>query len=198
MLVNGLHYWPVIQRFLTWLTSAHLFPLCRIVPSRSVKTLDCINIFRFTFDSLFSFCQWCHPPLYVAVRYNSILYVGSRVAWLYRLFHLLWFGTWRFSYLYDQTSSCTILDQLSICDTWTLIQTCISGPCSDDSLCTFSSAILVYMLDLFSTFHMMYFLTEHGYARLNMSWVSVFFHWFLAGWNLVKSSLVLAKFFLCA
>ena len=42
------------------------------------------------------------------------------------------------------------------------------------------------------------FLTEHGYARLSMSWLSIFFHWFLAGWNLVKSSLVLAKFFLCA
>ena len=50
----------------------------------------------------------------------------------------------------------------------------------------------------FSTFHMMYFFTEHGYARLSMSWLSGFFHWFLAGWNLVKSSLVLAKFFLCA
>ena len=66
-LVNDIHYWPVIQRFLTWSTSAHLFPLCRIVPSRSVKTSGCIIIFRFTFDSPFSFCQWCRPPLYVAV-----------------------------------------------------------------------------------------------------------------------------------
>ena len=127
-----------------------------------MKTSGCISIFRFTFDSPFSICQWCRPPLYVAVQHSSILYVGSRVAWLYRLIHLLWSGTWRFSYLFDQTSSCTIFDQLSICDTWTLIQTCISGPCSDDSLCTFSSAILVYMLDLFSTFYMMYFWLSMG------------------------------------
>ena len=85
-----------------------------------------------------------------------------------------------------------------ICDSWTLIQTYTSGPCSDDSLCTFSSAILLYILDLLCTFYMDIFLTEHGYARLSLSWLSVFFHWFLAGWNLVKSSLVLAKFFLCA
>ena len=58
---------------------------------------------------------------------------------------------------FDQTSSCSIFDQLFICDTWTLIQTYTSGPCSDDSLCTFNSVILVYMLDLFSTFYMMYF-----------------------------------------
>ena len=136
-------------------------------------------MFRFTFDSPFSICQWCRPPLYVAVQHSRILYVGPRVAWLYRLIHLLWSGTWRFSYLFDHTSSCTIFDQLSICDTWTLIQTCISGPRSDDSLCTFSSVILVYMLDLLSTFYIYdVFLTEHGYARLSMCWLSDLFHWF--------------------
>ena len=66
----------------------------------------------------------------------------------------------------DQTSIFNIIDQFDICDTWTLIPTCTSGPCSYDSLCTFSSDILVYILDLFCTFYMDIFLTEHGYARL--------------------------------
>ena len=79
-----------------------------------MKTSGCISIFRFTCDSPFSFCQWCRPPLYVAVQHSSILYVGSRIAWLYRLFHPLWFGTWRFSYLYDQTSSCTLISFLYV------------------------------------------------------------------------------------
>ena len=98
-LVNGKHHCPVIQRFLTWSTSAHLFPVCRIVPLWSVKTSGCISIFRFTVDSSLSFCQCCRPPLYVAVQHSSILYVDPRVAWLYRLIRLLWSGTWRFSYL---------------------------------------------------------------------------------------------------
>ena len=145
-----------------------------------MKTSGCISIFRFTFDSPFIIFQWCHPPLYVAVQHSSILYVGSRVAWLYRLIHLLWSGTWRFSYLFDQTSSCTIFDQLSICDTWTLIQTYTSGPCSDDSLCTFSSAILVYMLDLFCTFHMMCFLLSMGMPT--SAWVDSLFS-FIGFWQ---------------
>ena len=99
-------------------------------------------------------------------HHSNILYVGSWVAWLYHLFHPLWFGTWRFSYFCDQTSIFSIIDQFDICDTSTLIPTYTSGPCSDDSLCTFSSAILVYILDLFCTFYMDIFLTNHGYARL--------------------------------
>ena len=56
--------------------------------------------------------------------------------------------------------------------------------------CIHSGFIMYFLYDIF--------FTEHGYARLSMCWLSGFFHWFLAGWNLVKSSLVLAKFFLCA
>ena len=53
--INVVHYWPVIKRFLTWSTSAHLFPLCIIVPWWSVKTLGLHQHDLVHFDSSSSF-----------------------------------------------------------------------------------------------------------------------------------------------
>ena len=163
-----------------------------------MKTSGCINISQFTFDSPFSFCQWCRPPLYVAVLVHQHLIcwlpncvivpcIPPLMIWYLEIRLLLWSDIqfqhhWLDFYMWylDIDSDLYFRALLK----WFIMYFKFSYTCIH------SGFIMYFLYDVF--------LTEHGYARLSMSWLSVFFHWFLAGWNLVKSSLVLAKFFLCA
>ena len=163
-----------------------------------MKTSGCISISRFTFGSPLSFCQWWCSSLYVAVSVQQhpicwlpscmiVPFVPPLMIWYLEIQLLIWSDIqlhyqWSTFYMWylDIDSDLYFRAMLR----WFIVYFQFSYTCIH------FGSILYFPYDVF--------LTEHGYARLSMSWLSSFFHWFLAGWNLVKSSLVLAKFFLCA
>ena len=75
-----------------------------------------------------------------------------------------------------------------------LFSTCTSGQCSDDSLCTFQFS---YTCIHFGSIDMLFF--HWAWWFLPQTWADSLtsFIGFLAGWNLVKSSLAFARFFIC-
>ena len=107
-------------------------------------------------------------------QYSSILYVGSRVAWLYHVFHLLWFGTWRFSYLWDQ---------ISITESLISLLYVILGLDFDLSFQAMIRWFTMYFL--VQLYLYTFWIYRHAFLSLSMgmpasdmSWLSDFFHWF--------------------
>ena len=95
--VNGIHQWPVIKRFLTWSTSDHLFPWCRNVPRRSVKTSGCISIHWFTWQLLLLLLVDT-TPLYVLQSVMATFYMLAPEFAVY--YHTI--PSWSFGTFLDQ------------------------------------------------------------------------------------------------
>ena len=192
MFVNGIHQWPVIKRFLTWSTSDHLFPWCRNVPRRSVKTSGCISIHWFTWQLLLLLLVDTIPPYILqsvtatfymltpefAVQYHPYPSCSVGTFWdqsLISVIRCIFQHHWQF--ICDiQTCTCSTMIRWSIMY-FTVIYTCIlSG-----SACTWYADMLYFAF------------SEHGYARLKRCFFLIFFCG-LAGWLPVKYSSAFGRF----
>ena len=94
---------------------------------------------------------------------------------------------------------CIIIDQSFICDTWTWFWLILLGSDQMIHYVLYISAILVYILDPLHTLYAEMLLFHWAWVCLPYTWAIflISITGFLASWNLVKSSLVLARFFLC-